>query len=73
PATLRRWEHIVQDIAGEHGVYVALAQLVGFEGGKAFAGGSLVAGPRGTLLAHGPLFEEGLIPVALDFEEITRA
>jgi NAD+ synthase (glutamine-hydrolysing) len=73
PATLRRWEHIVQDMAGEHGVYVALAQLVGFEGGKAFAGGSLVAGPRGTLLAHGPLFEEGLIPVTLDFEEITRA
>src|SRR4029077_794756 len=69
PATLRRWEHIVQDMAGEHGVYVALAQLVGFEGGKAFAGGSLVAGPRGTLLAHGPLFEEGLIPVTLDFEE----
>ena len=73
PATVRRWEHIVQDIAGEHGVYVALAQLVGFEGGKAFAGGSLVAGPRGNLLAEGPLFEEALIPVGIDFEEITRA
>jgi NAD+ synthetase len=73
PATVRRWEHIVQDIAGEHGVYVALAQLVGFEGGKAFAGASLVAGPRGNLLAQGPLFEEALVPVAIDFEEITRA
>ena len=73
PATVRRWEHIVQDIAGEHGVYVALAQLVGFEGGKAFAGGSLVAGPRGNLIAEGPLFEEALIPVGIDFEEITRA
>jgi len=68
-----RWEHIVQDIAGEHGVYVALAQLVGFEGGKAFAGGSLVAGPRGDLIAEGPLFDEGLVPITLDFEEITRA
>jgi NAD+ synthase (glutamine-hydrolysing) len=73
PASVLRWEHIVQDIAGEHGVYVALAQLVGFEGGKAFAGGSLVAGPRGDLIAHGPLFQEGLVPVSLDFEEITRA
>jgi NAD+ synthase (glutamine-hydrolysing) len=73
PASVLRWEHIVQDIAGEHGVFVALAQLVGFEGGKAFAGGSLVAGPRGDLIGHGPLFQEGLFPLALDLEEITRA
>jgi len=73
PVSVLRWEHIVQDIAGEHGVYVALAQLVGFEGGKAFAGGSLVAGPRGDLIAEGPLFDEGLVPITLDFEEITRA
>ena len=47
PASLGRWERIVRDIADEHGVYVALAQLVGIEGGKAFPGGSLVAGPQG--------------------------
>ena len=69
----RPLERIVQDIAGEHGVYVVLAQLVGFEGGKAFPGGSIVVGPRGDLLAEGPLFEEALIPATLDFEEITRA
>ena len=62
-----------QDMAGEHGVYVALAQLVGFEGGKAFPGGSIVAGPRGDVLAEGPVFEEALVPAPLDFEEITRA
>jgi NAD+ synthase (glutamine-hydrolysing) len=73
PASLGRWSRIVQDIAGEHGVYVALAQLVGFEGGKAFPGGSIVATPRGELAAQGPIFEEGLIPATLDFEEITRA
>ncbi len=73
PTSLGRWSRIVQDIAGEHGVYVALAQLVGFEGGKAFPGGSVVASPRGDLLANGPIFEEALIPVTLDFEEITRA
>ena len=47
-------------MAGEHGVYVALAQLVGFEGGKAFPGGSLVATPRGDLLAEAPVFDEAV-------------
>jgi NAD+ synthetase len=73
PASLGRWSRIIQDIAGEHGVYVALAQLVGFEGGKAFPGGSIVATPRGELMAQGPIFQEALIPATLDFEEITRA
>jgi NAD+ synthetase len=73
PASLVRWNRIAQDMAGEHGVYVALAQLVGFEGGKAFPGGSLVAGPRGEILIEGPVFEEALLQVTLDFEDITRA
>jgi NAD+ synthetase len=73
PASLARWSRIVQDIAGEHGVFVALAQLVGFEGGKAFPGGSIVATPRGELAAVAPIFEEALVPAHLDFEEITRA
>jgi NAD+ synthetase len=73
PTSVGRWERIIQDIAGEHGVYVALAQLVGFEGGKGFLGGSLVAGPRGDLVKTGPIFEEALVPAALDFDEITRA
>ena len=73
PDSLGRWGRIVQDVAGEHGVFVALAQLVGFEGGKAFPGGSMVAGPRGDLLTRGPIFDEALIGLDLDFEEITRA
>ena len=73
PASLARWSRIVQDIAGEHGVYVALAQLVGFEGGKAFPGGSIVASPRGAQVGEAPIFEEALVPAQLDFEEITRA
>jgi NAD+ synthetase len=73
PASLARWSRTIQDIAGEHGVFVALSQLVGFEGGKAFPGGSLVAGPRGEIMAEGPLFEEALVQADLDFEEITRA
>jgi NAD+ synthase (glutamine-hydrolysing) len=73
PVSLARWSRLVQDIAGEHGVYVALAQLVGFEGGKAFPGGSILAGPRGDVLTQGPIFEEAIIPALIDFEEITRA
>ena len=73
PSSLSRWERIIQGIAGEHGVYVALAQLVGFEGGKAFPGGSVLAGPDGNLVVRGPVFEEALIHCELDFDEITRA
>jgi NAD+ synthase (glutamine-hydrolysing) len=72
PANLERWERLAADSASEHGMYVAVAQLVGFEGGKAFAGGSVVAGPSGRILARGPLFESGITRVDLDSEEITR-
>jgi NAD+ synthase (glutamine-hydrolysing) len=73
PVSLARWNRLAQDIAGEHGVYVALSQLVGFEGGKAFLGGSILAGPRGDILSQAPVFQEAIIPAVLDFEEITRA
>ncbi len=73
PVSLARWSRLAQDIAGEHGVYLALPQLVGFEGGKAFPGGSILAGPRGDLLVQGPVFREAVIPAVVDFEEITRA
>jgi NAD+ synthase (glutamine-hydrolysing) len=73
PVSLARWSRLAQDIAGEHGVYLALAQLVGFEGGKAFPGGSILAGPRGDLLVQAPVFKEAIIPAVLDFDEITRA
>ena len=71
--SLARWSRLAQDIAGEHGVYVALSQLVGFEGGKAFPGGSILAGPRGDLLVAGTGLSGSIIPAVLDFEEITRA
>lgn len=72
PANLERWERLASDSAAEHGIYVAVAQLVGFEGGKAFAGGSIVTGPSGGVLTRGPLFEAGVVRAELDFEEITR-
>lgn len=73
PASVKRWEQTAQAIAAEHGLFVVLAQLVGFEGGKAFLGGSCVVGPRGDVVARAPLFDDALLTVDLDFAEITRA
>jgi NAD+ synthetase len=72
PGNLDRWDRLAQGIAEEHGVFVAVVHLVGFEGGKGFAGGSLVADPQGHLMVQAPLFEEALIGVTLDLDDITR-
>lgn len=73
PASVRRWEVLARQIAAEHGLYVAFAQLGGFEGGKGLQGSSLVADPHGTVLVRGPLFEEALLTATLQQDEITRA
>lgn len=73
PGSLEHWERLVRMIAMEHGVFVVLAQLVGFEGGKGFPGASMVVGPDGGLLARGPLFEEALVMARLDRRELDRA
>jgi NAD+ synthetase len=72
PTSLARWDRVAQDMAGEHGVWVALTQLVGFEGGKGFPGGSIVAGPDGEIVARAPLFEDAMLPVRVDLDEIAR-
>src|SRR5437868_8505511 len=73
PASVVRWERILKGIADEHGVWVAFASLVGFEGGKGFPGGSVIVSPGGEIVLRGPLFEEAVLTYDLDFEEITRA
>jgi NAD+ synthetase len=73
PSNLERWERLARDIASEHGVFASLIHLVGFEGGKTFSGGSVVAGPRGDVKLRAPLWEEAIATVTLDTAEITRA
>ena len=73
PASMHRWERLARDRAEEHGVFVAVIQLTGNEGGKAFPGGSVVAGPEGDVRARAPLWDEAAIPVTLDLGDITRA
>jgi NAD+ synthetase len=73
PGSVVRWERVAQEIAAEHGMFVALAHLVGFEGGKAFPGGSVVVDPTGSVVARAPLFEEAVLTATLDLDAITRA
>lgn len=73
PGNLERWERLALGVAVEHGVFVAVAQLVGSEGGKLFPGGSLAVGPDGTFLARGELLEAGVVVASLDASTIDRA
>jgi len=73
PANVARWERIARDVSEEHGVWTVVSHLVGFEGGKGFAGGSVIATPRGEIAVRGPLWEEALIEARLDFAEVARA
>jgi NAD+ synthase (glutamine-hydrolysing) len=72
PTSLARWDRVAQEMAGEHGVYVVLTQLVGFEGGKGFPGGSIVVSPSGDVIARAPVFADALVPVRVDLDEIAR-
>lgn len=73
PATVARWERLVRELAEEHGIFVSLANLVGSEGGKVFAGCSVVMGPHGDQRTRGPAWEEAALLVTLDLGDIGRA
>ena len=73
PANLKRWERLARDMAEEHGVFVALVNLVGTEGGKTFAGGSIICGPHGDIRVRAPLWDETIMTISLDPQDLTRA
>ena len=73
PQNLARWDRLAPAMAEEHGVFVAVSQLVGSEGGKLFPGGSVAVGPDGEILARAPLFDEGITLAALQPSAIDRA
>jgi len=70
PANVERWETLARAVSGEHGLYVALASLVGSEAGKLMSGGSLIAGPEGEVLARAPEFEEAALVADVDLDRI---
>jgi predicted amidohydrolase len=66
------WERIARVTAHLYGIYVALANRTGVEGGVTFAGGSLVVDPSGDVLARAGLDEE-VLRVELRAGEVARA
>ena len=72
PGNLDVWDLAGRSAATEHGIHVAIAHLVGSEGGKVFPGGSTVYLPGGQVGQRGPLFEEGSVRVALDRTQVDR-
>lgn len=51
-ASTSAWERIARTTAQLYGIYVALANRTGVEGAVTFAGGSLIVGPDGEVLAR---------------------
>ena len=73
PYSAARWERVIRDIAEEHGVYAAFSNLVGTEGGKRFFGTSLLVGPGGDVRSRAPVWDESMMIVTLDLDDLVRA
>jgi predicted amidohydrolase len=73
PANVRMWRDIMRVTAAEHGIYVAYAGLVGFEGGKGFTGGSRLVGPFGDLRGEAPFAQAAVLRATMQMEEVTVA
>ena len=73
PYSAARWERLIRDIAEEHGVYCAFSNLVGSEGGKRFFGTSLLVGPGGDVRSRAPVWDESMMIVTLDLDDLVRA
>ncbi len=72
PGSVAAWDLVIRRLANENGVYLVLAQPVGFEGGKALQGGSTIVAPDGEIMVTAPSFEEALIVADLDLDLLTR-
>jgi N-carbamoylputrescine amidase len=68
-----RYQRLVQGISEEHGVFTLLAQLIGFEGGKGFIGGSMIHDPFGKLIIEAPMGTEAMIMAELDSKLVSVA
>jgi predicted amidohydrolase len=70
-----RYRRLFRAVSEEHAVYVINSQLIGFEGGKGFIGGSMVVDPFGKVIAEAPIAEPQLLiaDIDLDLVGIARA
>jgi predicted amidohydrolase len=67
------WEHLARAAAIAFGVYVALANRVGVEGPLCFAGGSMIVGPDGAVLARADDLDEDRITADLSLDAVAAA
>jgi predicted amidohydrolase len=67
------WERIVRTTAQLYGIYVALCNRVGVEGGVTFAGGSVIAGPDGEVVCRADDGAETTLTAELSRAELRRA
>jgi predicted amidohydrolase len=67
------WEHLARAAAIAYGVYVALANRVGVEGPLCFAGGSMIIGPDGAVLARADDLGEDRIDAELSLQAVADA
>jgi len=71
--TERAYDALCRSAALCYGIYVVFVNRVGFEDGVNFWGGSRVVDPYGEQVAAASLWDEELLHVTLDSEEIRRA
>jgi predicted amidohydrolase len=67
------WERIARTYAQLYGIYVALSNRAGIEGGVTFAAGSLVVAPTGEVVARAATIDQELLLVDLQRSELERA
>src|SRR5687768_7246467 len=67
------WERIARTTAQLYGIYVALANRVGVEGGVTFSGGSLIVGPDGSILQRAAERAPTTLLAELSRAELERA
>ncbi len=72
-ATREFFEKMMVARAIENTIFLAYANLVGTEKNMVFWGGDALIGPRGGVLAKGPLYEEDIIEVEVNLSDLDVA
>ncbi len=72
-ASTERWQLLARSTAFVHGVYLVLANRVGSEGPYVFAGGSMIVGPDGLVIAMAPQEEEASITANMKLDDVRLA
>lgn len=73
PANVRMWRDIMRVAAAEHGIFIAYAGLVGFEGGKGFTGASRLMGPFGDLRVEAPFDGAAIVRTSVSLQDVKVA